>query len=260
MTQRAVTVLSKADVILCEDTRVSAKLLSHYGIQGKRISCHEHNQQERITPILTALAEGKAIALMTDAGMPLISDPGAPIVRAVQEAGFYVTIIPGATAPLCALAISGLPSDRFFFAGFLPTKAGARRQELSQLSVIPSSVILFESPQRLVDLLADLNTILPDREVAVVRELTKLHEEVKRGLPHDLLAYYTATPPRGEIVVIMAPPPHAEAATEADVTAKLTEALQQHSLRDAVAIVTAATGLPKREVYALAVAMTREKE
>jgi 16S rRNA (cytidine1402-2'-O)-methyltransferase len=222
------------------------------------LSCHEHNQLERLAEIEAAIRGGGVVALISDAGMPLISDPGAPLVTALQAKQLPVTVIPGANAALAALSLSGLPNDRFCFAGFLPNRAGARRQELSALAGIPATLIFYESPQRLTDLLADIEAVLGERPVAVIRELTKLHEEIRRGSVQDLLVHYTQHPPRGEIVVCVAPP----AAIAQWDAAQIDTALQKHngSLRDRVAVVTAQSGWPRREVYARAVAQEQRKK
>jgi 16S rRNA (cytidine1402-2'-O)-methyltransferase len=232
-------------------------LLTFYGAGGKLVSCHEHNQLERLPEIEAAIRAGQIVALISDAGMPLISDPGAPLVAALQAKQLPVTVIPGANAALAALSLSGLPSDRFCFIGFLPAKSAARRQELSALAGIPATLIFYESPQRLTDMLVDIEAILGERAVAVVRELTKLHEEVRRGNLQDLVMHFSKHEPRGEIVVLVAPP-HEAAKWDAEaVDAALSK--QGGSLRDAVAVVTAQSGWPKREVYARAVALQQQR-
>lgn len=242
---------------MCEDTRVSRKLTSHYGIGTKLVSCHEHNQRERLPEVLAALATGQAVAMITDAGMPLISDPGALIAREVQEAGFKVTSVPGANAALAALSISGIASSRFAFIGFLPVKEGARREDLSALANIPATLIFYESPSRLPQTLVDMHKVLGSREAAVVRELTKLHEEVVRGTLGSLADAYEGKEVRGEIVIVVAPPQEQEAVH--DVDALLKAELTRGSLKDAVAVVTARTGLARREVYARAISLERSK-
>lgn len=257
MSLRAIETLQEAALILCEDTRVSRKLTEHYGIHGKLVSCHEHNQIERLPEILANLAAGAVVALISDAGMPLISDPGAPLVKAVQQAGFKVTVVPGANAALSALSISGIASERFCFIGFLPVKTGARRSELSALANVPATLIFYESPNRVAETLADMHKVLGNREAAVVREITKLHEEVVRAPLGELAARYAEGEVRGEIVLVIAPPQEAE--EDHDLDALLQAELKLGSLKDAVAVVTARTGLPKREVYARAVALGQGK-
>lgn len=258
MTLRAIDTLQQADVIFCEDTRNTSRLLSAYGIATPLLSCHEHNERARAPELLQRLGQGMAVALVSDAGMPLISDPGAPLVLAAQEAGFAVTVVPGANAALCALSLSGLPSDRFCFIGFLPTKAGARRQELSALGVIPASLIFYESPHRVAETLDDMARLWPGRTAAVVREITKLYEEVQRALLPELAARYAGQEVKGEVVIVVGPP--AEATEELDVDALLQAELQHATARDAAAIVAARTGLPKREIYARAIAMQRRSD
>lgn len=257
MTLRALEVLRGANLILCEDTRVSRPLLAFYGVKARLVSCHEHNQLERLEEIESAIRAGQVVALISDAGMPIISDPGAPLVTALQSKRLPVTVIPGANAALAALTLSGLPSDRFCFIGFLPAKSAARRQELSALAGIPTTLIFYESPQRLIETLQDIVALLGERPVAVVREITKLHEEVQRGAVQDLLVHFNKNEPRGEIVVLVAPPGET-ARWNADM---IDAALHKHtgSLRDAVAVVTAQSGWAKREVYARAVALKGEK-
>lgn len=257
MTHRAIETLQEAAFILCEDTRVSRKLTAHYGIGTRLVSCHEHNQKERIPEIIAAIAAGSAVALISDAGMPLISDPGAPIVTAVQEAGYKVTVVPGANAALAALSLSGLPGERFCFAGFLPVKPGARRDELSALAAIPATLVFYESPHRVGEALADMHKVLGDREAALVRELTKLHEEVVRAPLSELAAAYADKAVKGEIVLVIAPPGAARAGFDLD--ALLQAELKLGTLKDAVAVVTARTGLARREVYARAVALGQGK-
>jgi len=257
MTLRAIETLQEAAIILCEDTRVSRKLTEHYGINTKLVSCHEHNQMERLPEILATIAAGGVVAMISDAGMPLISDPGAPLVKAVQMAGFKVTVVPGANAALSALSISGIASEHFCFIGFLPVKTGARRSELSALANVPATLIFYESPNRVSETLADMYKVLGNREAALVREITKLHEEVVRAPLEELAARYEGKDVRGEVVLVIAPPlPQDE---DHDLDALLKAELKLGSLKDAVAVVTARTGLPKREVYARAVALEQGK-
>lgn len=257
MTHRALEALADAAFILCEDTRVTRKLTAHYGLDTRLVSCHEHNQRERVPEVLAAIAAGQAVALVSDAGMPIISDPGAVMVRAVQQAGQKVTVVPGANAALSALVLSGLPVERFLFAGFLPVKTGARREELALLANVPATLIFYESPSRLGEALGDMHKVLGGREAAVVREITKLHEEVVRGSLEELAGRYKEAEVRGEIVVLVAPPVARQ--EELDIDALLKAELARGSLKDAVAVVTARSGLPKREVYARAVALEQGK-
>jgi 16S rRNA (cytidine1402-2'-O)-methyltransferase len=258
ITLRALDVLARADLVACEDTRQTAKLLSLHGLKAPLAAYHEHNAA-RMRPVLLArLAAGEAIALVSDAGTPLVSDPGYKLVREAVEAGHRVTTLPGPSAPLAALILSGLPSDRFLFAGFLPPKSAGRRTALAELAPVPATLILFESAGRLADSLADMAAVLGPRPAAVARELTKLYEEVRRGTLGDLAAHYAESgPPKGEIVVVVGPPePGRPAAEDADLDAALDAAMAQMSLRDAVDAVAAATGRKRREVYARALART----
>lgn len=259
LSPRALSVLENADLVLCEDTRVSHKLLSAHGIKPRTESYHEHNAKTMQPRILDLLAQKLAIALISDAGMPTISDPGEGLVNLAREAGHAVTVIPGPSAVLTALALSGLPSDRFLFLGFLPNKSGARRQEIAGFATIPATIILFESPQRLPECLADLSELLGPRPAAVLRELTKLYEEARPGTLTELAAHYGRTgAPKGEIVIVIAPPEPVALAEDDDVRNKLKIELENHSLRDAAAVVAAQTGRAKRDVYALAVALSRK--
>lgn len=258
VTLRAMDVLGAADLVCCEDTRVTGKLMALLGLSARLTAYHEHNETRVQPMIVERIKAGAAVALVSDAGMPLVSDPGWRLVRACIDAGLPVTTVPGASASLAALALSGLPCDRFLFAGFLPPKAAARRTALAELAAVPASLIFYESPRRLAEVLADMRDVLGPRPAAVARELTKLFEEVRRD-PLDALAahYAEAGPPKGEVVVVVGPPGEAPAPAQEDVDARLRERLACESLRDAVDAVTAATGLPRREVYRRAVALGR---
>jgi len=257
---RALAVLRGADLIACEDTRVTSKLTARYGVVTRRFAYNDHNG-ERVRPqLLERLRRGDSVALVSDAGTPLISDPGYKLVRAAIDEGLPVTVVPGAAAPLAALALSGLPSDRFLFAGFLPSRQAARRRALDELAPVPATLIVFESPRRLAASLADMAAALGDRKAAVARELTKRFEEVRRGPLAELARHYAASgPPKGEVVVVVGPPGTAPAAAMEDfaatLEAQLRAALAGASLRDAATTVAAATGLPRREVYARALAL-----
>jgi 16S rRNA (cytidine1402-2'-O)-methyltransferase len=257
ITQRALDLLRRVDLVVCEDTRVTAKLLARYAIAARMLPYHEHNAERMRPELLRRLAEGQSIALVSDAGTPLISDPGYKLVREAIAAGHAVTALPGASASLTALLLSGLPPDRFFFAGFLPAKSGERRRELASLAAIPATLIFYESANRLADTLADMAEQLGDRPAAVARELTKLHEEVRRASLGSLADHYRqAGPPKGEIVLVVGPPlAAAETLSAADIDKSLKQALSQMSLKDAVAAVAAATGRPRREIYARALAL-----
>ena len=256
ITLRALEVLASADVIACEDTRVTRKLLDHYCIATPMTPYHEHNANTARPKLLARLAAGEAIALVSDAGTPLISDPGFKLVRDAREAGHNVTAAPGASAALAALIVSGLPTDRFFFEGFLPAKEGQRRARIAELARIPSSLILFETGPRLARALSDLAVGLGAREAAVCRELTKLYEEARRGQLATLAAEYADAPPRGEIVIVIAPPTAESGEIDVEtIDDMLRRALERASVKDAVGEVAVATGRSRREVYQRALAL-----
>ncbi|MEI8395784.1 MAG: 16S rRNA (cytidine(1402)-2'-O)-methyltransferase [Rhodospirillaceae bacterium] len=255
MTLRALELLKACDVIACEDTRVTGKLLTRFGIRRPTLPYHEYNAAEMRPKLLARLAAGEIVALVSDAGTPLISDPGYKLVRTCIESGLAVTALPGANAVLTALQLSGLPVDRFMFCGFLPAKSAARRTEIDALSTVPATLVCYESAQRLPAMLADLASGLGPRPAAVARELTKLFEEVRRGPLDALSAHYAAAgPPKGEVVVVIGPPALSETTglDGTDLDAALTKALAGTSLRDAVAEVTRLSGQPRRKVYARA--------
>ncbi|MBV8425655.1 MAG: 16S rRNA (cytidine(1402)-2'-O)-methyltransferase [Hyphomicrobiales bacterium] len=261
MTLRALATLAGADTVLAEDTRVTRRLFAHYGLTTPLEAYHEHNA-ERVRPaILAKLKEGAKIALVSDAGTPLISDPGFKLVEAALADGIAVTGLPGASSVLAALMVAGLPTDRFFFEGFLPQKQAARRSRLSQLAGVPGTLVIFESPRRLAAMLEDAASVLGERKAAVTRELTKLFEEVRRGSLAELARNYAdAGPPKGEVVVVIGAPgeegAHAKASEKLDE--HLAKALDGRSLKEAVGRVTAETGLPRREVYARALELTHK--
>jgi 16S rRNA (cytidine1402-2'-O)-methyltransferase len=258
---RALQTLASADLVACEDTRVSRKLLEHYGIATALTPYHEHNAQVARPKLLSRIAEGAAVALISDAGTPLISDPGFKLVREAHEAGLAVHAIPGASSVLTALTVSGLPTNRFFFEGFLPAKAAQRRTRIAELARIPATLVLFEGGSRIGDTLADLASVLGSREAAICRELTKLHEEVRRETLAALAAHYAGdAETRGEFVIVVAPPaeeaqPHAQ-----DVDAMIRAALARISVKDAVAEIVAATGLPRRDVYQRALELAKGRD
>jgi 16S rRNA (cytidine1402-2'-O)-methyltransferase len=252
ITLRALAILQAADAIYCEDTRVTGKLALRFNLTARRLPYHEHNAEAMRPKILERLRRGEVVALVSDAGTPLVSDPGYKLVRAVLADGLPVHVAPGASAVLAALVLSGLPSDRFLFAGFLPAKSAARRTELAELVPLRATLILFESGPRLAGALADMAEILGDRPAAVAREITKLFEEVRRGRLAALAAHYAAAgPPKGEIVVVVGPP-EAEAPDPGDLDRSLAIALERMSVKDAAAAVAIATGRPRRAVYARA--------
>jgi 16S rRNA (cytidine1402-2'-O)-methyltransferase len=254
---RALATLAAADVIACEDTRVTRKLTERYGIAAPLTAYHEHNSDEALPKILSRLAAGQAVALVSDAGTPLVSDPGYRLVRAAVEAGHNVTAVPGASSVLTALSLAGLPTDRFFFEGFLPPKQAARQKRIAELAIIPATLVLFETGPRVEASLADLAAGLGPRQASLCRELTKLHEEIRRGdlatLAHD---YAEGAETRGEIVIVIAPPAEEETA-DADIDAMLRDALTRTSVKDAVSEVASATGRARREVYQRALELAR---
>lgn len=257
ITLRALEALKAADVIACEDTRTTAKLLARHLIRRPTTPYHDHNAEKARPILLRRMAEGETVALVSDAGTPLVADPGYKLVSEAIAAGMAVEALPGPSAALSALVLSGLPTDRFLFAGFLPPKEAARRASLRDFVGLRASLVFFESPQRLAASLADMASILGDRPAAVARELTKLHEEVRRGRLADLAAHYERSgAPKGEVVVVVGPPSEAaQEASEADLDTLLRAALGRESLRDAVAAVAEATGAPRRAVYARALAL-----
>lgn len=261
ITLRALSVLKSADVIACEDTRVTGKLMAMLGIGTPLLSYHEHNADRAGAVVLERLRRGETVALVSDAGMPLVSDPGYRLVQDVIAEDLPVTVVPGPSAPLTALLLSGLPNDRFLFAGFLPTRSGARRTELGELAQVPATLLFFESPRRLADSLADMLQVFGPRPAAVARELTKLFEEVRRGGLDELAAHYAeAGAPRGEVVIVVGPPGEQAPPDAADVDGQIRKALSAMSLRDAAAAVAAATGLPKRDIYARAIELAKAPE
>jgi 16S rRNA (cytidine1402-2'-O)-methyltransferase len=257
ITLRALTTLAQVDIILCEDTRSSGSLLRAYGIKKPLVSYHDHNAIEREAELLDRMRFGVALAMISDAGMPLISDPGFRLVRACRERGIMVTACPGASAVVTSLALSGLPPEPFLFLGFLPNKSGARCNALKPYAQVAATLICYESPQRLAATLTDMVTVLGDRLATVGRELTKLFEESRPGTLSELAAHYTAHPPKGEITITIAPP-EPVAPPDDQLDALLITALAQGSLRDAVTTVTATTGLPKKQVYDRALLLQQE--
>lgn len=260
MTLRAIEVLKAVDRIACEDSRVAGVLLRHFGIDTPLTTYHDHNAAAVRPKLLQRLAEGEAIALISDAGMPLISDPGYRLVREAQDAGVKVYTVPGPAAAIAALSIAGLATDHFYFEGFLPTKAKARAERLAALKPIDASLIFYESPKRLAVCLAAMADTLGPREAAVARELTKAFEEVRRGDLADLARHYAeAGPPKGEIVVVVGPPIRQGVDWEA-IEAKLRDLLPDHRLKEAVDLVTAESGAPRRAVYQRALAIKKGEE
>jgi 16S rRNA (cytidine1402-2'-O)-methyltransferase len=259
ITLRALATLAAADLIACEDTRVTRKLLDRYAIATPLTPYHDHNAAAARPKLLSRMAAGAAIALVSDAGTPLVSDPGYKLVRAAQDAGHAITALPGASSTLAALTVAGLPTDQFFFAGFLPPKPAGRRGRIAELARIPATLVVFESGPRLAATLADLAAEFGEREAAVCRELTKMHEEVRRGALSVLAEDSSAHEIRGEFVVVIAPPSAERQSGADDADALLRAALARISLKDAVGEVAAATGLPRRALYQRALALANEK-
>ena len=261
---RALATLAAADAVVAEDTRVTKTLLAHYGIATPLVTYHEHNAAVMRPHLIARLESGAALALVSDAGTPLVSDPGFKLVTDAVAAGINVVSVPGASAVLAALVVAGLPTDRFFFEGFLPPRSAARRQRIAELSTIPGTLVFFESPRRVAEVLVDLHAVLGARDAAIARELTKHYETVRRGTLAELAeALSGEDPPRGEIVLLVGPPKEGVAGiTAEDLDGKLRKALETLSVKDATAVVAAETGQPRRQVYARAVeiaAADREK-
>lgn len=262
VTLRALGVLAGVDAVLAEDTRVTRRLLAHYGIATPLSAYHEHSGEAARDRMIARMREGEALALVSDAGTPLVSDPGYKLVQGAIAEGLPVTPVPGASAILSALVVGGLPSDRFFFEGFLPPRSGARKARLRELADIPGTLALYEAPHRLPETLADAAEVLGPRPAAMARELTKMFETVRRGTLDELAAAFAEEgPPKGEIVLLIGAAGAQERRAEAEsgLDEQLLAALAERSVKDAAAIVAARTGLPRREVYARALALAGPK-
>lgn len=258
ITLRALDILRAVDLIACEDTRVTGRLLNAYGLETPMTPYHDHNAARKRPALLRRLADGGRVALVSDAGTPLIADPGYRLVQEAVQAGIPVTALPGASAALVALSASGLPTDRFLFLGFLPARTGQRDRVLAEVADLRASLIVYESPRRLAASLAAMANALGPRDAVVARELTKRFEEIRRGALDALAGHYVeAGAPRGEVVIVIAPPGAQAAASDADCDALLAAALETHSLRDAASMVSAETGLPRRTVYDRALRLSR---
>lgn len=258
MTFRAVRILQAVDLIAAEDTRHTGRLLQHFQITAPQLSYHDHNSNSRIPELLAHLGSGKAIALVTDAGMPGISDPGYELVKACIEAGIQVVPIPGPTAAITALSAAGLPTDKFVFEGFLPAKGGDRRDRLESLQAQARTIILYEAPHRLRQTLQDLAEVLgEERQIVLARELTKLHEEFWRGSISDAMLHYTEREPQGEYTLVVAGlPPAKPQLTEAELKAELQQIMAQGISRSQASRQLAkATSLPRRQLYQLALSL-----
>ena len=259
ITLRALAVLARADAVLCEDTRHSRTLLSHFGIGTPARPYHEHNAAKERPRVLADLAAGQRIALISDAGTPLISDPGWKLVREAIDAGHRVEALPGASASLTALAVAGLPTDAFLFAGFLPPKSAGRRTRIAELAAVPATLVFFEAPSRIAETLADLAAVLGPRPAVLARELTKLHEEVRRAPLDRLAADLDGVTLKGEAVILVGPPQQGEVSDD-DIAARLSAALAQMSLRDAAKAVADALGVPKSRVYDLGLGLRKDAQ
>ena len=257
ITYRAVATMKAADLILCEDTRHTGALCAAYDIRTPRAPYHEHNGEAVRPGILKRLGAGEAICLVSDAGTPLISDPGFKLVQEARAAGLGVFALPGPCAAIAALSVAGAPTDRFYFAGFPPAKSGQRTAFLKNLTGIDASLVFYEAPGRLTASLAAIDDVLPGRTVRVARELTKKFETIHEGLPGELIEFFDQTPPRGEIVVVVGPPD--TDAIPVDLDGFLTTALAQMSVRDAAAAAADALGIPKKDAYDAALRLAKDK-
>ena len=257
VTRRALDTLRGAAAVACEDTRVTGRLLSHFGIKQLLIRYDDHSDQRARDKVLD-LAETEPVVLVSDAGTPLVSDPGYRLVRAARERGIAVTSVPGPCAAIVALTLAGLPTDRFLFAGFLPPKDKARRAVIQELSALRATLVFYESGPRLTASLATIAEMLPGREAAVARELTKLYEECRSGAPAELAAHYAAHPPKGEIVLLVGPPQAEPAALDAAaIDALLIVALKTAKPSRAAADVARAHGLDRKALYSRALELRR---
>jgi 16S rRNA (cytidine1402-2'-O)-methyltransferase len=260
ITLRAIDTLREADVIFCEDTRHTAKLLSAHGIKTRCMAYHEHNGEQARPLILDKLSQGQRIALVSDAGTPLISDPGYKLVKEVREAGFKVVPIPGVSAAITALCAAGLPTDQFHFCGFLPAKSAARREKLSALHATAGTLVFYESHRRVADFLTDAAHVFGgNREATIARELTKTYEEFKSGTLASLAQYYHALETlKGEVVILIAPADAESQHQAQDISSLLQQALEKYSVKEAAEMVAKATGTPKRDIYQLALSLVKK--
>lgn len=258
ITLRALETLAGVDIIACEDTRITRRLLERFSITATLKQYHEHNAEQARPKILEALARGSSIALVSDAGTPLISDPGFKLVREVSAAGFPVIALPGPSSVLTALSVAALPTDRFFFEGFLPSKQNARRTRIAELARIDATLVMFESGARVQDSLQDLAGIMGERDAAICREMTKLHEEVRRATLAELAAISDTLETRGEFVLVVGPPAADVGMDDAALDDLLRTALTHSTVKDAVAQAVDASGRAKREVYARALELSKE--
>jgi len=261
ITLRALEVLAGVDLIACEDTRITRRLTERYAITAQLTPYHEHNAAQARPKLLERLAQGASIALVSDAGTPLISDPGFKLVREVCAAGFSVVALPGPSSVLTALSVAALPTDRFFFEGFLPPKQTARRARLTELSRLDATLVLFESGSRVQETLADLASIMGARDAAICREMTKMHEEINRGPLAELAQSAATLETRGEFVLVIGPQAEgSEVMTAEAVDDLLRDRLARDSVKDAVAHAVEVSGRPRREIYARALELAKETD
>ena len=259
ITLRALETLAGVDIVACEDTRITRRLIERFSITATLKQYHEHNAEQARPKILEALARGSSIALVSDAGTPLISDPGFKLVREVSAAGFPVIALPGPSSVLAALSVAELPTDRFFFEGFLPSKQNARRTRIAELARIDATLVMFESGARVQDCLHDLASVMGERDAAICREMTKLHEEVRRAPVSELAAIADTLETRGEFVLVIAPPAaDAGLMSENALDDLLRTALARGSVKDAVAHAVEVSGRPRREIYARALELSKD--
>jgi 16S rRNA (cytidine1402-2'-O)-methyltransferase len=259
ITLRGLAVLKQADVVACEDTRVTGKLLHHFGIKSRMVSYHEHNEQAKRPEILDLIAAGKIVALTSDAGTPLISDPGFKLVEEARKAGLPVFPVPGACAAVAALSASGLPTDSFVFVGFLPTKKGDREKKLAPFSSLPSTLVFYESANRLHSALEFLYEKLGDRRAVIAREITKLYETFMQGNLCELIEQFREKDVKGEIVILVSAPDK-EDIIEIPLDEALGEALKDNSVKDAASLVARLLGLPRQQVYKRAVELNPKRK
>lgn len=254
---RAVNTLKNADIIACEDTRVSKVLLSNYGIDTQTVSIHNYNESEKIDWVKNKIDEGLSIALISDAGMPLISDPGYKVVSELRNSGYYVSVVPGATSTISALVLSGMPTDRFMFIGFAPTKEKEKFAFFDEVKNIDASVIFFETANRLTDTLKTLNQIFKERKIAIVREITKIYEEVKTGTPEELFNHFSQNGVKGEIVGVISPCKKKESFDSDKIQKTLLELLEYMPLKSASEFVAKIFDISKKEVYNLGIKLKK---
>ena len=260
LSMRTIEILQTVDVIACEDTRITSKILNKYAVKTKKITYHEHSAERTRLTLINMISSGKSVALVSDAGTPIISDPGFKLVRECIKKNFNITAIPGANAAITGLILSGLPANRFMFVGFLSSKKSQRDKELAELSCVQTTLIFYESTRRLVTTLRSMLAFLGDRPAAVARELTKRHEEIRRESISLLLDYYHGiAPPKGEIVIVVGPPLKKNNLSNSDLDALILKQLQTLSVRDTTAKLAFDTKLPKRHIYSRAIKLFKSQ-